>query len=171
MADGAAAKPQAPCYHFLAKCETANPYQHLDADNRTVGSGDYLAPEQILSSDRVDARADIYSLGATLYFLLTGNPPFPEASLDHHKLIWHLTRRPRPVRDIRPDVPPALAALVEKMIAKNPWDRYQSALEVAKALAPWTRTSIPPPPESEMLRPSLAVELSAAGKPVVEVGW
>jgi eukaryotic-like serine/threonine-protein kinase len=138
---------------------TANP----DAEKRTVGSGDYLAPEQILNSDEVDARADIYSLGATLYFLLTGKPPFPDASLDHHKLIWHLTRRPKPVRDIRPAVPLALAALVEKMTAKNPWDRHQSAGDVAAALAPWTEAPIPPPPESEMLRLSPAVCLASAG--------
>jgi serine/threonine protein kinase len=142
-----------------------------DAEKRTVGSGDYLAPEQILSSDRVDARADIYSLGATLYFLLTGKPPFPEASLDHHKLIWHLTRRPKPVSDLCPEVPGALAALVEKMTAKNPWDRYQSATEVAKALTPWTRTAIPLPPKSEMPCLSLAVELRGAEKTIGEVRW
>jgi serine/threonine protein kinase len=129
-----------------------------DAEKRTVGSGDYLAPEQILSSDKVDARADIYSLGATLYFLLTGKPPFPDASLDHHKLIWHLTRRPKPVREIRPEVPQPLVAVVDKMTAKNPWDRYQSAGDVAEALNPWTRTAIAPPPEPEMprLSPALA---------------
>jgi len=135
-----------------------------DAEKRTVGSGDYLAPEQILSSDSVDARADIYSLGATLYFLLSGKPPFPEGSPDYHKLIWHLTRHPPPIRDLRPEVPQAIAAIVDKMTAKNPWDRYQSSTDVVKALNPWTRTAIPPPPDSEMLRLSPAVGLPGAGE-------
>jgi serine/threonine protein kinase len=123
---------------------------NTDVEKRTVGSGDYLAPEQILSSEEVDARADLYSLGATLYFLLTGKPPFPEAALDHHKLMWHLTRHPKPIRALRPEIPPGLSMVVDKMMAKNPWDRYQSAFDVANVLSPWNQPVLAAPLESEM---------------------
>jgi len=91
---------------------------------RVVGTDDYLAPEQVVDSDNVDIRADIYGLGATFYFMLTGQPPFGEVSLAHHKLIWHLTRRPKPVRERRPEVPEALSAALDRMLAKNPWERF-----------------------------------------------
>ena len=60
-------------------------------DENVLGTADYLAPEQALDSHAVDIRADIYSLGATFYFLLTGSPPFPEGSVAQ-KLIWHQNR-------------------------------------------------------------------------------
>src|SRR3954466_3599267 len=84
---------------------------HDDEDNLTkqydenvLGTADYLAPEQALDSHSVDIRADIYSLGATFYYLLTGSAPFPEGSVAQ-KLIWHQNRQPRPVKEMRPVVP------------------------------------------------------------------
>jgi serine/threonine protein kinase len=127
-------------------------------DKRMVGTDDYLAPEQVVDSDDVDTRADLYGLGGTFYFLLTCRSPFEEAVNAHHKLIWHLTRRPKPVREFRPEVPEGLCAVVEKMMAKNPWDRYQTPTEVALALADWAKGSIPPPPEHEMPHLSPAVQ-------------
>jgi serine/threonine protein kinase len=134
--------------HFFQ--ETAKAGVGKSDSKRILGTEDYLAPEQIVNSDDVDIRADIYSLGATFYFLLTGQPPFHETSMAYHKLIHHLGRRPKPVRSLRPDLPEAIAKIVEKMMAKNPWDRYRTPLAVAKALEEWTRTPIPPPPEHEM---------------------
>jgi serine/threonine protein kinase len=115
-----------------------------------VGTDDYLAPEQIVDSDDVDIRADIYGLGSTGYFLLTGNPPFHHLALEHHKFISHLMQHPRPLRELCPEVPEDLAAVITRMMAKNPWDRYRVPVEVVRALAPWTQTPIPPPPEAEM---------------------
>jgi eukaryotic-like serine/threonine-protein kinase len=115
-----------------------------------VGTDDYLAPEQIVDSDDVDIRADIYGLGSTGYFLLTGKPPFHHLALEHHKFISHLMQRPRPLRELRPELPEELAAVIEKMMAKNPWERHRVPAEVVSALAPWTQTPIPPPPEAEM---------------------
>ena len=66
-----------------------------------VGTDDYLAAEQIVDSDSVDIRADIYGLGATLHYLLSGNPPFPEAPSASLKLIWHLTRTPKPISELK----------------------------------------------------------------------
>jgi serine/threonine protein kinase len=131
------------------------------AQVQTLGTDDYLAPEQVVDSDAVDIRADVYGLGATFYFLLTGRPPFPDVELPWQKLVSHLTRRPRPIAQFRPDVPADLAAVVEKMLAKNPWERYQTPAAVAEALAAWTRTPIPPPGEEEM--PSRTLGVPGAG--------
>ena len=115
---------------------------HLDA----LGTADYLAPEQGIDCHGVDIRADIYSLGATLYFLLTGKPPFSEGT-PAQRVLWHQTRMPRPVRELRPEAPAGLAAVLDRMLAKDPADRYSEPAAVAQALDPWTPGLFPPPPE------------------------
>ncbi|MCP6318737.1 hypothetical protein NL491_27730, partial [Klebsiella pneumoniae] len=85
--------------------------------------------EQAIDSHNIDHRADIYSLGLTLYFLLTAQTPYGEGSTAQ-KLIWHQLRQPKPIRDIRPDVPEEQWAVIQKMLAKSAADRYQSAREV-----------------------------------------
>jgi len=126
-----------------------------------LGTADYLAPEQGRDSHAVDIRADIYSLGATFYFLLVGRPPFADGTLNQ-KLIWHQMKAPTPLRKLRPEVPEAMAAVLERMMAKDAAGRYQTPAEVVAALAPWTRTALPPPPAAEMppVRPP-----ARAGKP------
>jgi serine/threonine protein kinase len=124
-------------------------------DENVLGTADYLAPEQALDSHSVDIRGDIYSLGGTLYFCLTGLSPFAEGTVAQ-KLIWHQTRQPKPIRSIREDVPEEMVAVINKMMAKDPQQRYQTPLEVVQALEPWTRHSIPPPAEAEMPRLSPA---------------
>ena len=141
--------------HFFAHIPP-EVFPNKDQGKRIVGTDDYLAPEQIVDSDDVDIRADIYSLGATAYFLLTGNPPFHLEERDNHKLMSHLLRTPRPIREVRPEVPEELASVINRMMAKNPWERYQLPNEAVAALQPWTRTPIPPPPEAEMPGLSLA---------------
>jgi serine/threonine protein kinase len=126
-------------------------------DDAVLGTADYLAPEQAIDSHGVDIRADIYSLGATFYFLLTGSPPFDKGTVAQ-KLIWHQSRMPTPIRTVRPEVPEGLAAVVTRMMAKDPAQRYPSPAAVVEALAPWTQTSIPPPPEREMPRLSPAAQ-------------
>ena len=108
----------------------------LDPDGRRpiLGTLDYLAPEQALDSHAVDGRADIYSLGCTLYFLLAGHPPFPEGG--SHLFDARATEAP-PIHRLRPDVPEELSAVLAAMLARDPARRYQTALEVAEALAPW----------------------------------
>src|SRR5262249_4007763 len=101
-----------------------------------LGTLDYLAPEQSLDSHNVDARADIYSLGATFYHLLTGRPPFPRGSANV-KVTWHRQVRPRPIHNFREDVPAGLCAVLERMMAKDREQRYQELTEVIEALAPW----------------------------------
>src|SRR4051812_43758170 len=118
-------------------------------DESVLGTADYLAPEQAVDSHTVDGRADIYSLGATFYFLLTGQPPFADGTVAQ-KLLWHQSKAPKSVREVRPEVPEPVAHIVFKMMAKKPEDRYQSPGELAEALLPFTQTPIPPPPEAEM---------------------
>ena len=129
-------------------------------DENVLGTADYLAPEQALDSHTVDIRADIYSLGATFYYLLTGKTPFGEGTVAQ-KLFWHQSRQPRPVHDLRAEVPLAVEAIITKMMAKDPAQRYQTPVELAEALAPFTQSPIEPPPENEMPRLSPA----ATGKP------
>jgi eukaryotic-like serine/threonine-protein kinase len=131
-------------------------------DESVLGTADYLAPEQAVDSHGVDGRADIYSLGATFYFLLTGQPPFAEGTVAQ-KLLWHQSKSPKPVREVRPEVPEAVAKVVSKMMAKKPDDRYQSPGELAEALLPFTQTPIPPPPESEMPQLSAAAQGPPSG--------
>jgi serine/threonine protein kinase len=142
-------------------------------DENVLGTADYLAPEQALDSHSVDIRADIYSLGATFYFCLTGRTPFAEGSVAQ-KLIWHQTRQPKSIRLLRPETPEGIVALIERMMAKDPAQRPQLPIELADALAPWTQTPIPPPPEHEMPQLSPAAMggassenvLSGASKPL-----
>jgi eukaryotic-like serine/threonine-protein kinase len=129
-------------------------------DENVLGTADYLAPEQALDSHSVDGRADIYSLGATFYFLLTGNPPFADGTVAQ-KLIWHQNREPKPIKLFRGDVPEGIINIVNKMMAKNPADRFQSPNEIAAILGPWIQTPIPPPPEEEM--PQLCAAVLASG--------
>lgn len=98
------------------------------------GSLAYIAPEQTGRMNRaVDRRCDLYSLGATLYELIAGRPPF--VSDDPAELVHaHIARVPIPLREIRPEVPPALSGIVDRLLAKDPEDRYQSALGLAADL-------------------------------------
>jgi serine/threonine protein kinase len=105
-------------------------------DEKVLGTADYLAPEQALDSHLVDSRADLYSLGGTLYFLMTGHPPFPEGTVTQ-RLLAHQTREPVSLRIKRPDVPEAFVAILEKLMKKNPDDRFQSAKEASAAMFQW----------------------------------
>jgi serine/threonine protein kinase len=101
-----------------------------------MGTADYIAPEQTRSSRGIDIRADIYGLGCTLYHLLSGRVPFPDGTVVD-KMIRHCLDAPQPLRSLRPEVPPELAAVVDKMMAKDPAQRYQTPAEVAAALHPF----------------------------------
>lgn len=105
-------------------------------DEKVLGTADYLSPEQALDSHTVDLRSDIYSLGCTLYFLLTGHPPFPAGTLAQ-RLLAHQTRIPAAVQADRPDISPGLIAILEKMMAKKADDRFHTARDVAQALTDW----------------------------------
>ena len=124
-------------------------------DENVLGTADYLSPEQALDSHAADIRADIYSLGATFYFVLTGHAPFESASAAQ-KLMMHQFHQPKPFSDYRNDVPASVSALVQKMMAKEPSQRFDTPAALAAALAAFTRDSHAPS-EAEMPRSSIAV--------------
>ena len=134
-----------------------------------LGTLDFIAPEQADDSSRADIRADIYSLGYTLYYLLTGRMPFGDGS-PAQKLMWHQMRHPEPLTEIRPDLPAEFQSVFERMTQKNPADRYQAPAEVAAALAPLVGPLLLPPPAAQMpkLRAS-AFLLGLAPPPTREV--
>lgn len=105
-------------------------------DEKVLGTADYLAPEQAVDSHQVDARADIYSLGCTMYFALTGHPPFTDGTLVQ-RLLAHQTKAPPSVRYERPDIDEGLLQILEKMMAKKPSERHQTAEQVSEALSRW----------------------------------
>jgi len=105
-------------------------------DENVLGTADYLAPEQAIDSHGVDGRADIYSLGCSFYYLLTGHPPFPNGTLPQ-RLMAHQKQQPPSITKDRPDAPPDLVEICAKMMAKKPQQRYESAVEVAQLLAEW----------------------------------
>lgn len=107
-------------------------------DENVLGTADYLAPEQAVNSHNVDLRADLYSLGCTLYFVLTGHPPFPEGTLPQ-RIMKHATEEPQSVYVDRPDAPHELVSICARMMSKSPDERYQTAQEVSDALTIWQR--------------------------------
>jgi formylglycine-generating enzyme required for sulfatase activity/serine/threonine protein kinase len=111
----------------------------LTSQGQALGTPDFIAPEQIQDAPNADIRADIYSLGGTLYYLLTGRPPFKANSLyDIYQA--HISRDADPLNLVRPEVPSELAAVVAKMMAKDPARRFQTPGEVAEALSPFFKT-------------------------------
>ena len=105
-------------------------------NENVLGTADYLAPEQALNSHLVDHRADIYGLGCTLYFLLTGRPLFTEGSLAQ-RIAKHQSQMPEDIRKFRPDCPKELVDICFRMIQKKPEKRPQTAAEVAALLRGW----------------------------------
>ncbi|HVX61118.1 MAG TPA: protein kinase [Pirellulales bacterium] len=122
-------------------------------DEKMLGTVDYLAPEQAIDSHLVDPRADIYSLGGTLYFALTGHPPFPTGTLAQ-RVVMHQTKDPKAIEEERPDAPPGLTAIFRKMMAKSPSKRYQTAAEVSQALAEWLQQPNASPAAAKVPRAS-----------------
>jgi WD40 repeat protein/tRNA A-37 threonylcarbamoyl transferase component Bud32 len=110
----------------------------LTRDEQIMGTPDYLAPEQAMNSRGVDIRADLYSLGCTLYYLLTGRVPFPGKALTE-VLLRHQMEGAVPVEHLRPEVPTGVGIVVRRLMAKKPEERYQQPREVAEALEPFCR--------------------------------
>jgi eukaryotic-like serine/threonine-protein kinase len=108
----------------------------VEHNENVLGTADYLAPEQAVNSHKVDHKADIYGLGCSLYFLLTGHPPFPDGTLAQ-RIAKHQTQQPEEIRKSRPECPRDLADICTKMMQKRPERRYANMREVADALVGW----------------------------------
>ncbi|MBI2806240.1 MAG: protein kinase [Planctomycetes bacterium] len=105
----------------------------LTAEGVLLGTPDYLAPEQARDPRNIDIRADIYSLGCTLYHLLTGQPPFPDKNI-LNQMIRHATETPKPIKQFNSSLPEGLAQIVDWMMAKQPTQRYPTPARAAQAL-------------------------------------
>jgi serine/threonine-protein kinase len=131
----------------LARLEFLDQAAHDEtATGVTLGTFDYISPEQARSPRDADIRSDIYSLGCTLFFMLAGRPPFVEGTVVQ-KLLAHQNERVPDVRELRPDVPDLVAAVIATMLAKRPEDRFQNPGELCAALAHCIdELGIAPPP-------------------------
>jgi serine/threonine-protein kinase len=146
----------------------------LTSEHTVLGTPDFIAPEQALDVRRADVRSDIYSLGATLYCLLTGQVPFPGGTVQE-KLLRHQVESPLPIRQVRPEVPAEVGAIVDRMLRKSPDERYQTPAEVATALGPFAAYEplvLPAKPaEDEDELPSTGVPTFPAPLPEPAEDW
>jgi serine/threonine protein kinase len=130
---------------------------------RMMGTPDYVGPEQILDSHAVDIRSDLYSLGCTLFHLLTGEPPFGKTTHPTlgRKREAHLTETAPDLRKRRPEVPEELAAVVARLLAKRPDERYATPAEVAAVLEPFTTAARLPRLLEDNLTPTRSMDQGA----------
>ena len=110
----------------LARSDNIDLSEDMTASGVTLGTFDYISPEQAHDPRDADLRSDIYSLGCTLYFMLTSSPPYPGGTM-LQKLLSHGNAPPPDARELRPEVSENLVAVIRKMLAKKPADRYQTA--------------------------------------------
>ncbi len=108
----------------------------MAVENTVLGTPDYLSPEQARNLHQVDIRADLYSLGCTFFYLLTGRVPYPGGTT-LEKLVRHSTEAAPAVEQFRPDVSPAVAGIVRRLLAKDPKQRFQTPAELAAVVAPF----------------------------------
>ncbi len=119
----------------------------LTGTGQVLGTPHYMAPEQVRSASNADIRADIYSLGCTLYYLISGKPPFKRKTSVYEVLQAQLSEQPPPLSEFRDDIPKELEATIGQMLAKSPAERYQQPAEVADALAPFFKKGVKPLPD------------------------
>jgi serine/threonine protein kinase len=127
----------------------------LIRDNSVMGTPDYLSPEQARDLHKTDIRSDLYSLGCTLYYLLSGQVPFPGGST-LEKLVRHGVQEPTPIEHLRLDIPDEVAAIVRRLMAKDPAARFQTPANLVEALTPFAVSGLAEwtDPRSEPLLPS-----------------
>ncbi len=113
----------------LARSENLELSEDMTASGVTLGTFDYISPEQARDPRDADLRSDLYSLGCTLYFMITGQPPYPGGTM-LQKLLSHGNAPPPNPRELRPEASENLVAVMQKMLAKNPGDRYQTATDL-----------------------------------------
>jgi len=113
--------------------QVENSQEDLTATGVTLGTFDYISPEQARDPRNADVRSDLYSLGCTIYFMLTAEPPFPEGTM-LQKLLQHQGDKPPDPKALRPELPDAICTITKKLLSKNPADRYQKPLELSADL-------------------------------------
>jgi len=136
----------------------------LEADStrlgRVVGTVDFMAPEQIRSPDEVGTAADIYALGCTLYFAVTGRVPFPGGTRQE-KAERQKKEQPRPIRELEPEINADFCSVVEQMMQKNPKDRPRTAAAVVTLLQAWIPDALQDMPRTKLKRPTASPDQDA----------
>jgi serine/threonine-protein kinase len=126
---------------FLSDAFAAHDAEALTSSGELMGTADYMAPEQSFDAHKIDTRADIYSLGCTLYHLLAARPPFPGGSFAQ-KVVRHREQTPRPVESLRTEVPTALGDVIRRLMARAPEERPNNPAAAAALLAPFCHPAI-----------------------------
>jgi len=132
-------------------------------EGTTVGTVDYMSPEQARDSGSADIRSDIYSLGCTFYHMLIGHPPFAGGSLTE-RIFKHISELPPDLRELKPGIPNSLVKIAEKMLAKKPEDRFQTPKELLRALSTKAKSAPGIPAVSQ---PVIDTDLTPAPAPDV----
>ena len=143
------------------------PTEALTQAQDVLGTPDFIAPEQARDAHAADIRSDLYSLGCTFYFLLTGRVPFP-GDVAMEKLIKHWLEEPQSITELRPEIPAEVEAIVRKLMAKRPEDRYQSPAELAVNLAALGRREETPPQLEPRSEEAVALDSPAAASAEME---
>ncbi len=142
----------------LSRCLTGDrPALNLTQSGVTMGTPLYMSPEQV-EGRPVDCRTDIYSLGVTCYHMLAGHPPF-QGDSPFEVALQHVRDEPKPLAEVRPDLPPALCSIVQKMMAKDPAARYQTGRELLKDIARVREGLSGQTAAVESVQPSIEVEM------------
>lgn len=156
----------------LARLQYGEEQTEITGTGQAMGTADYVAPEQVADSRNVDIRADLYSLGCTLFKLLTGSAPFAD---EQHKSAFakmnaHVNTEPPLVSSLRDDIPPAIERLVQDLLQKSPADRPTRPTEVATELERYTRGQNLPKliEEAKELSPSPSAPRSSTLRPVAK---
>lgn len=132
--------------------------------HQVLGTVDFMSPEQAFEPEQVDIRSDIYGLGCTLYYLITGLVPFPDRSATE-KMFAHKSRAPEPISEICPRIPFALLQVLERMMAKEREERFQTPIEVAGALAEFAGQAGLPPEKVMPAHPAIFYRLGLSPSP------
>jgi len=147
----------------LARLQDLPQGKEITSPGQVMGTPDFMSPEQFSDSRQVDIRSDVYSLGCALYKLLTGQAPFdgPEYSGNIQKFYAHLHEPVPPIRELRPEVPDELAQVLDRMLAKDPQERYATPAQVAQVIGQFASSANLTQLLKERLEPRVAPPVGA----------
>lgn len=133
-------------------CDDVFDSDQLTNTDLVVGTADYLSPEQARQSHEVDHRADIYSLGCTMYYLICGRPPFSGGSFAQ-RILKHQIESPNPISKLRSDCPAELVTMCHRMMEKAPEDRFETMAQITRRLSQWLQPQEPRPSNQSVKKP------------------
>ena len=140
--------------------ETGEAITPLTRQGALLGTPDFISPEQARDPRKVDIRSDLYSLGCTFYYILTGRPPFPGTS-EMQKLLLHQSEKPTPVEELRPHIATTVVTILNKLLEKRPERRYQTPIQLANELEQYLLNTRP----SSASNPEMDVNSTKTGDP------